>query len=292
RNRAHSAALAGDVQIGQIVDIEHGIFQAPLHVRVHAALPGVRPFFRQLPNTTGLVGTHGDRNRRKERWATGFQVEVGAGIERNVANDLGFQAVNGKSPEINVGWICLQVDRLIIRRGHLVRRGSHDQALNRFDAPPLAPEFGGQPVEQLRMRWQRAHLAEVARSGHYAAAEMPAPEAVDHHTGGQGSLPGSDRPRPGATPGPGPVMPAVRLVSRPRRRPFRQYGKKSRLHLERLLVSLKIFASSAEIERRRFPSLSRFRDEATLDAVVWTPRAGNMRVTQAIRGKAVIPVAN
>ena len=45
-------------------------------------------------------------------------------------------------------------------------------------------EFGGQPIEQLRMRRAHAVVAEIAGGADDAAAEMMLPDAVDHDAGG------------------------------------------------------------------------------------------------------------
>ena len=66
------------------------------------------------------------------------------------------------------------------RRLPVGRRGD-DQAEERLLAPALLDEFGGQPVEQFRMRRPGALRAEVLAGLDEAAAEHLLPESIDGH---------------------------------------------------------------------------------------------------------------
>ena len=68
-----------------------------------------------------------------------------------------------------------------------------DQPVNRLDAPAAGDELAGEPVEQLRVGGQIAHRAEIAGRGDEPAAEVAAPDPVDHHPGRQGMIRG-DQP--------------------------------------------------------------------------------------------------
>ena len=63
----------------------------------------------------------------------------------------------------------------------LVGLGSHDQAMQRLDAPAARGEFRGQPVEQLGKHGRLSLTAEIIRRGHDASPEVPLPDAVHHH---------------------------------------------------------------------------------------------------------------
>ena len=55
-----------------------------------------------------------------------------------------------------------------------------------LDGPTAPDEFAGEPVEQFRMTGKRADPSEVGGGSYEAASEMVMPDAVDHHSGGQG----------------------------------------------------------------------------------------------------------
>ena len=70
----------------------------------------------------------------------------------------------------------------IIVRGALAIGGAHhDLLVQGLEPPAVGDEFTGQPIEQLRVRWQLALQAEVIGRVHDAAAEMMLPKAVDDH---------------------------------------------------------------------------------------------------------------
>src|SRR5207249_11106022 len=46
-------------------------------------------------------------------------------------------------------------------------------------------ELGGEPIEQLGVSGQRAHLAEIVGGGDDPAAKVPGPDAIDHDAGGE-----------------------------------------------------------------------------------------------------------
>ena len=58
--------------------------------------------------------------------------------------------------------------------------------MHRLDRPARCDESLCQPVEQFQIDWPVAEPAKVVGRTHQALAEMPEPEAIDHHPGGQG----------------------------------------------------------------------------------------------------------
>ena len=89
--------------------------------------------------------------------------------------------------------------------GRLARRlaiggRGHDQGVERLDAPPLADEFGREPVEQLRMGWGHARTAEVVRGGDDPVAEVLLPDPVDEDPRGQGMIGPGEPAREGEPP--------------------------------------------------------------------------------------------
>ena len=51
--------------------------------------------------------------------------------------------------------------------------------------PAMVHELGGQPVEQLWMRWRGALAAEVENRGHQRPTEMPGPDVIDENARGE-----------------------------------------------------------------------------------------------------------
>src|SRR2546426_76343 len=79
----------------------------------------------------------------------GFDAAAGGG--EPVAPDLGVAPLSGEPPQILVLWILFTVSRGVVRGGHLVRLGRHDQPVQLLDAPPAIHEFDRQIVQQFRM---------------------------------------------------------------------------------------------------------------------------------------------
>src|ERR1043166_6639518 len=63
----------------------------------------------------------------------------------------------------------------------LIGGRAHDKPVHFLDAPTVFDEVMGQPVEQFGMSWPLPHLAEIVGRGDEALAEMPLPDAIDHH---------------------------------------------------------------------------------------------------------------
>src|SRR5258706_7127533 len=65
-------------------------------------------------------------------------------------------------------------------RGLLIGARCQDEAMQLLEAPTVAHEFAGQPVEQSRVGRALAFQAEIARGSHNSAAEMILPDPVYH----------------------------------------------------------------------------------------------------------------
>src|SRR5690242_10754657 len=57
--------------------------------------------------------------------------------------------------------------------------------MHRLDAPAARHELRRQPIEQFGMRGQLALPAEIVRRGYDPAAEVPLPDSIHHHAGGE-----------------------------------------------------------------------------------------------------------
>src|SRR5260221_256486 len=66
-------------------------------------------------------------------------------------------------------------------------------------APAMLDQIAGQPIEQFRMRWPIPLLAEIVRSAHQSLPEVPTPNAVHQHAGGQRILRRGEKFRQGGT---------------------------------------------------------------------------------------------
>src|SRR5262245_36178535 len=68
---------------------------------------------------------------------------------------------------------------------HLIRLRGDNKPMNALHAPAAVHELGSEPIEQLRMRWRLAVLAEVSDAGDDRTAEMAQPDMVNRHSRGK-----------------------------------------------------------------------------------------------------------
>src|SRR5262249_61621513 len=98
-------------------------------------------------------------------------VGLPAAGESAVRAGLGFQPAAFLPPVVRVASVNLRAVR--VGRGYLTVGGTgHDQAVEPLERLAAVAELGGQPIEQLRVRGQLAHLAEVVRRVHDATAKV------------------------------------------------------------------------------------------------------------------------
>src|SRR6478672_11465168 len=105
-----------------------------------------------LPEPLGLVRQHAR--------SADAVVEQAACRQRRVANHLRRQSPARTPCEQPILWISLVQSRRY-DRGLAIRGGRDDQTLHRANIPRGPHEFGGEPVEELRVRWRLALDAEV-----------------------------------------------------------------------------------------------------------------------------------
>ena len=162
-----------------------------------------------------------------------------------------------------VGSFSAFVGAVEIRR-HLVGFRSHDQPLHLLDAPALADELGGQPIEQFGIRRQRAHLAEIAGRADDAGAEVPSPDAIDHHARRQRIVVGGDPFGQGAPASAGELTGALGRIGHgefAQTRVLVKHLQEARLDQESFIVGLQVAAVRGKVERRRLIFLAGLRDE-------------------------------
>ena len=113
------------------------------------------------------------------------RVELAGHGQGRVADGLGLELPPVHPPEVRVAGIG-GVGCGPARRGLPVGRRGHDQAVQRLERLTAVAKLHGQPVEQLGMRGQLAHPAEVVGRGHDPPAEVILPDPVDDRPPGQG----------------------------------------------------------------------------------------------------------
>ena len=74
-----------------------------------------------------------------------------------------------------------------------VRCRSHNQFVQRFQAPTLVHEFSSQPIQQVGVRRRGSRLAKVSGRCHQAFAKVILPDTVHHNTRRQRMV-GLDQP--------------------------------------------------------------------------------------------------
>ena len=117
--------------------------------------------------------------------AADFQVELAADLQQRIAQRLRLHSAKGRARQ-------QMVVRVNLQRGgtgcaaHLKSSRVEYECVEFFNRPPILHKPNRQPIEQLRVRWLRAELAEIIRGGYQSAPEMPAPHAVHHHAGREG----------------------------------------------------------------------------------------------------------
>src|SRR5207302_671998 len=104
-----------------------------------------------------------------------------------VTHRLGVEARALHPPEILVVRIY-RGRRLIVARRLAIDSAGYHQALQALQRAAIFEKRRGQPVEQLRMRRQRAHPAEVARRSDQTPAEVLLPDAIDDRPPGEDIL--------------------------------------------------------------------------------------------------------
>ena len=72
--------------------------------------------------------------------------------------------------------------------GLTISGGIHNEPVHRLEAPAATREFGGEPVEQFRVRWPCAGFTKIVQCADDALAEVMFPNAVDHHARGERML--------------------------------------------------------------------------------------------------------
>ena len=127
------------------------------------------------------------------------KVEAIRDLENGITHLLGVQSRAVHAPEqavVLVNLVRRGPRRALLRRnlgsgsspprrhgGLSVRRARYDEPMKLFQRTmPLVAEPHGQPVQQLGMRWNTAHLAEVIWRVHQAPAEMMVPDTIHRGT--------------------------------------------------------------------------------------------------------------
>ena len=173
-----------------------GAVERPEEVVEHRARLGLVDHAAEVAGLEGLLG-HVDlhvvvhRFEQVEPRAAHGQVEFAGGGQHGIAQHLGLEAARRVAPEVP----GLGVDRGGARhepRSLAVAPGVEDQPMDMLQRPAVIHEFGGEEIEQLRVRGPGAVEAEVARRVHEAGPEMVMPEAVDDDAGGQRMFLGGD----------------------------------------------------------------------------------------------------
>ena len=149
------------------------------HRKIHGT-PGVVVIVGAALRSVGDIGPVLVSQQRSSRG----QIDFAGDRRYRVADLLGFEALAVGSPEqrvLRVNLRCL----LVIVRAHPISAGKHDQAVHILDRPLLIDELNSQPVQQRLIGGHLAQPTEIIGRRHDAAPEMPAPQAVRHHTAGQ-----------------------------------------------------------------------------------------------------------
>ena len=180
---ALSASAALD-RIGRVEVHQHGERHRALEEDIHAAAVPVRAL-ALLPFDLVGIAEHGDvlRLRRADAGTADAPLQQPAGGQSQVPDDFGFHTqpvLVGQQLVVGVALFQFRP-----RFGTLPVSGTgEDEPMQPLHAPTgIVHEVMGQPVQQHRVRRGRAHRAEVVRSFHDPAAEVPLPDAVDGHAG-------------------------------------------------------------------------------------------------------------
>ena len=108
--------------------------------------------------------------------------------QQGVTDFLGRQATPGKStdrPECHRQLLSLASLHPTGLSGGAIDAGEQNEAMQSFDRPVLANQFGGQPVEQFGGYRCGPELPEIVRGFNQPDPEVPLPDAVDDHPAGE-----------------------------------------------------------------------------------------------------------
>lgn len=145
--------------------------------RSHTSLRHVRDVIRHIKRVKHLVRTiphHAAIHRTTSRLLSHhsgtarLQIQFTGDRQQRVPNLLRTQSPNRRPGQPNIRWIAFGGSG--IRRTLPIRRAGYHSALNLFETPTIRHEPGGQPVEQLRVRWT---LAQFPKSLVFAAKPRP-----------------------------------------------------------------------------------------------------------------------
>src|SRR5262245_26429984 len=96
---------------------------------------------------TRAASSRAVRNRREKRRTSRFEIELSAGRENDVADDLALDAAHREAPEIDILGVLFRVHGAVEAGRHLIRAGSQDQPMKLLDAPAFTNELGCEPIE-------------------------------------------------------------------------------------------------------------------------------------------------
>ena len=125
--------------------------------------------------------------RSENCWTDGpriVRIELAGDGEDRVVDALGVEPAAVLPPEPLVVAVD-RGERGVMPHALPVDRAGDDQAMQRLERAPRLEKPARQPVEQLGMRRQAAHPAEIAGCRHQPPAEMPVPDAVDDRPPGE-----------------------------------------------------------------------------------------------------------
>ena len=124
---------------------------------------------------------------KRQGLATEGGVEESGDGQDGVAELFGVEATEVGFPEEPVKRVLLLVPGILwMGRGHLVGIGIKDDAVDVLHGPAVCHEFVGEPVQKFGMGRSTAQFPEVFRTIDQSLAKVPAPDAVDDDSGGEG----------------------------------------------------------------------------------------------------------